>query len=137
MRRLLPIIGMSLLFLSGCMYFEQIQTSVWPPLYRPQPYRMPPKVTDAITARAILIGLHQSDGWEVLSNKHNTIIAGLYVRTHSAVVSISYGNGLVRYSLMETQNLNEEDGKIHPKFNQWYRTLESNIRVELDKARYK
>lgn len=70
-------------------------------------------------------------GWVPSVVKPGLVEASIQVRTHQAVVSISYTQADYDILYKSSQNLDESGGKIHRNYNRWVANLSASIQEEL------
>lgn len=81
-------------------------------------------------ARAIVRAGTQR-GWIMQAIDSNTVRARLEVRSHTAVVDITFDRQTYNITYIDSTNLNYRNGRIHRNYNRWIRNLENDIAVEL------
>lgn len=72
--------------------------------------------------------------WNMQIVKPGHIVATLHTRTHMAQVDIQYttkGYSITRKDSADLQ-YDPEKGTIHPSYNKWIQTLDSNIRMKVN-----
>lgn len=74
-------------------------------------------------------------GWTGKDISNNVIRATLNLRTHQAVVDITYDQKSYSIKYVSSQNLLAEgDGKIHRSYNKWVRNLDHDLRIAINDA---
>jgi hypothetical protein len=95
----------------------------------PMPFTMTPsnkvKIADAIIAGGL------KTGWEIVPVSDGVMTGTLHIRTHVAVVTITYNDKSYNIQYKDSTNLKYKDGKIHPYYNGWIKKLDENIGMEL------
>ncbi|MDR2744879.1 MAG: hypothetical protein LBB66_06785 [Desulfovibrio sp.] len=87
-------------------------------------------VKKAKIAEAI-IQAGQITGWVITPDGEGKMTGTLRIRTHTAVVSITYDAMSYHIDYKDSVNLKYKDGKIHPYYNGWVRNLDKNISLKL------
>jgi hypothetical protein len=88
-------------------------------------------VSDKEIAAAI-IRAGETSKWEIVSVGPGELLGTLNVRRHMAQVTIKYSRSDYRILYKDSLNLKaQEDGTIHPQYNNWIATLNRNIRTQL------
>lgn len=115
-----------LLFLSAC------KTA---PIYKPNGIMLPSNITKADAKEIILSTITNPGmsrkGWYVQETLEDKVVAGLDVRSHHAVIDINYDENAITPRLVSSLNLFQSNGNIHKNFNRWFKTLEKEIRINL------
>ncbi|WP_018860631.1 MULTISPECIES: hypothetical protein [unclassified Thioalkalivibrio] len=70
-------------------------------------------------------------GWEMSEADPGLLEGRLALRDHVAVVEIPYRDGEYSIRYKDSSNLNYEDGRIHPNYNNWVQNLDNQIRAEV------
>lgn len=71
-------------------------------------------------------------GW-LMSVQDNGVIRGeLNVRTHQAIINISYNKDSYSIKYISSMNLDEKNGKIHKSYNRWILNLQQDIQLRLN-----
>lgn len=88
------------------------------------------QVTEAIVRAGV--GL----GWDMRAQRPGQIVGTLNVRSHTAVVDISYSTKAYSITYSSSQNLkyDEAAGTIHSNYNGWIQNLDNAIRGRLSAA---
>jgi hypothetical protein len=126
---LLPVLAMSM----GARRSE--------PMYMPPPIQIPEGMKADEVSRAIQAAL-SGRGWavdeeNVLEGESvNAIVATLYVRVHTVTIRIEFDDEriqihYVRSTEMGYMERRKKEPLIHPKYTQWLKNLESDIKGEL------
>lgn len=70
-------------------------------------------------------------GWIMTETKPGVIRGELFVRSHRAVIDIPYSYKSYSINYVDSENLMENDGKIHRNYNRWVNNLDVDIRKKL------
>lgn len=70
-------------------------------------------------------------GWVMQAEAPGQMVGTLRVRSHVAVVDIRYSRERCSIRYRSSENLNYDDGDIHPNYNSWVRNLEADIQREV------
>jgi hypothetical protein len=70
-------------------------------------------------------------GWQMRPLKPGHILGTLNVRTHTAVVDITYDTKTYNIAYKDSANLDYKDGQIHRNYNGWIQNLEKGIRAQM------
>ncbi|WP_017925787.1 hypothetical protein [Thioalkalivibrio sp. HL-Eb18] len=70
-------------------------------------------------------------GWQISETEPGLLEGRLSLRDHIAVVEIPYSDGAYSIRYKDSSNLNYEDGRIHPNYNNWVQNLDNQIRAEI------
>jgi hypothetical protein len=72
-------------------------------------------------------------GWIVKKSENNTAIATLNLRSHQAVIAISYTDKdyAIDYKSSVDLNYNQAENTIHSNYNGWIQNLNNAIKVQL------
>ncbi len=81
-------------------------------------------ITDAATAK----------NWQVKKIKSGELRGTIKWRDFSAVSTILYSKENYSINLVSSQNLDEKDGKIHHKYNEYVKQLQTEIDTRLAQA---
>ncbi len=111
----------SALALSGCYKHVPIET---PTVTTPQMH----KLTDV---RQAILEACPMTGWAPRDLGNNTIEATLFIRTHVAVVNITYSTSGYTIRYKNSSHLNADGTKIHSSYNRWVQNLSNNINAKL------
>ena len=89
------------------------------------------KPVQAAQVKAAILVAGTSLGWKMEEVSPGHIRGTLNLRTHTAIVDISYST--TKYSIVykSSVNLNEKDGQIHRNYNSWVQNLSKKIGSEL------
>jgi hypothetical protein len=71
-------------------------------------------------------------GWQVKDESPNTILATLDLRTHHAVVEITYTDHNYSIAYKDSANLNYDGTYIHRNYNGWVHNLQTAINSSLN-----
>jgi hypothetical protein len=71
-------------------------------------------------------------GWSARIIEKGLIEARIFVRSHKAVVDISFTDNAYNIHYKSSENLGYSDGKIHRNYNKWIILLSQTIQQELD-----
>lgn len=92
----------------------------------PVQYDLPEsKIKQAIMDAAI------NRGWLISEQGNGELRGELNVRTHHAVIHISYNKNNYSIKYSNSMNLDEKDGKIHKSYNRWVMNLHQDIQLRL------
>jgi hypothetical protein len=69
-------------------------------------------------------------GWNIEREGPGELVGTLRVRSHVAVVSITHDRQHFAIRYRDSDNLDVEDGRIHPNYNVWVSRLVDKIRRE-------
>ena len=111
------------------------------PMYEPPLIKIPDDLSRVQVAKAIS-GTVMGRGW-VVDSKYlsddkdpSHTIATLYVRKHSLSIRIEFDNHQVTFHYVRSSKLQyrEEEGVryIHPKYEQWLRNLEVDLKIDFE-----
>jgi hypothetical protein len=117
------VMALMVLGLAGCRKTIAVQN-------QSSPMPVLTQVSDKDIGQAIIRGGARTN-WEIVPAGARTMIGTLNVRSHQAVVTITYDKTNYRIQYKSSVNLQYEDGKIHPNYNNWVSLLDNNIRQEL------
>ena len=97
-------------------------------IYNVNNHKVSAKKSSETVYRAIRQG-GQSLGWKISKIKPGVAQGTLHLRSHVAVVRISYNNSSYSIRYVRSQNLkyNPERGTIHKNYNGWIQNLERAI----------
>ena len=70
-------------------------------------------------------------GWSMSDKGRGKAIGTLHLRSHVAVVDITYDNKTYSINYKDSQNLGYENGNIHSNYNGWIQNLNKAIQVNL------
>ncbi|MEM7169025.1 MAG: hypothetical protein AAF530_02575 [Pseudomonadota bacterium] len=117
-----PIVLFSLIFVAACRLapVENVESAS---LGAPANATME-QVEEAI--RRAGLGL----GWQMVPEAPGDIKGTLRLRSHVAVVDITYDTKTYSINYLDSQNLKYEDGRIHKNYNSWVQNLSNAIQVE-------
>jgi hypothetical protein len=71
-------------------------------------------------------------GWSVQDQGPNAMLATLDLRTHHAVVEITYNTKSYSIAYKESNNLNYDGKSIHRNYNGWVHNLQTAINQQLN-----
>ena len=117
------VFAVCLLVLTGCGRAAPIYNVESSPLNAPE------TATTAQIEQAIVkagTGL----GWEIKPDGPGHATGTLKLRTHVAIVDISYDTKSFSIKYKDSVNLNYSNGWIHPNYSSWVHNLEKAIREE-------
>ena len=80
--------------------------------------------------KSILSGCRRK-GWSPRIVEKGLIEASIHVRTHKAVVNISFTDNDYSIHYKSSENLDYHDGNIHRNYNKWIILLSQSIQQEL------
>lgn len=92
---------------------------------------LPPnaRLTTQDVAKAIWVA-GEKLGWRIEEVRPGEITATLVLRTHVAVVSITYDTAKFSIAYKDSQNLLRDGDMIHKRYNDWVHNLEVGIQGE-------
>ncbi|WP_338664090.1 hypothetical protein VQH23_02770 [Pararoseomonas sp. SCSIO 73927] len=73
-------------------------------------------------------------GWIMTEQAPGWLRGTLNLRTHQAVVDVRFDTERFTITYVSSQDLNYEQGYIHPNYNQWIRYLEQDIALEAQRT---
>jgi hypothetical protein len=119
---------MSILLIAGCTSkpINNISNEIIPTTYSGNQL----KLNDI--ELAIITGAHKR-GWVSRAIKPGLIESRISNKGRGAVVEIKYSVENYSISFKSSENLNEDDGSIHKKYNKWVLNLNKSIQSELGK----
>ncbi len=68
-------------------------------------------------------------GWDMIPQEDGRITGKLYIRTHVAVVDITYTTEEFSITYVDSTNLKYDGKVIHRNYNNWVQNLENRIQV--------
>jgi len=77
--------------------------------------------------RAAIIRAGAALGWQIKEEAPGKLVGTLVLRSHTAVVDISYTANSYSIQYRSSINLNEQDGQIHKNYNGWISNLAKGI----------
>jgi uncharacterized lipoprotein YmbA len=83
------------------------------------------EVGKAITRAGVALG------WQMKTEKPGSIVGTLNLRSHIAVVNITYDTERYSITYKDSVNLKYDGQKIHPNYNGWIQNLDRNIRAQI------
>ena len=122
-RSILLLVGASLVALAGCRT-APIYDVIGAPVVTTKPATME-TVRSAITQAGI--GL----GWRMETQGPGTIRGVLDLRTHHAVVEVTYDTKTYNIKYKDSTNLDYNGTSIHKNYNGWVENLDKAIRMQL------
>ncbi|MGH8019246.1 MAG: hypothetical protein ACREIA_13335 [Opitutaceae bacterium] len=127
MKPILFLLVVASILFAGCRSPEAIyQSSGVAVPDRLQPME-PRELANIIVQDPVIV----SRGWYLVEVMDDRVRLGLTVRAHEAIVDVSANDGNVRLALVSSENLEQENGKIHPFFNSWMENFERDLRRAL------
>jgi hypothetical protein len=69
-------------------------------------------------------------GWDMTPQRPGEIRGVLNLRSHQAVVDITYDRNTYSIRYLDSKDLNYNGTNIHPNYNSWIQNLERQIRAE-------
>jgi hypothetical protein len=72
-------------------------------------------------------------GWKMTPSRPGLVIGILDLRTHSAIVDVTYDANAYSIKYKDGVNLNYDGTNIHKNYNGWIENLDRNIRTELSR----
>lgn len=124
----LHVLAVCLLVLSGCGRNAPIYNVESSPLNAPESATMA-QVEQAIVRAGT--GL----GWEIKPEGPGRATGTLKLRTHVAIVNITYDTKSFSIQYKDSVNLNYSNGWIHPNYSSWVHNLEKAIRKEAEQIK--
>lgn len=76
----------------------------------------------------------QEQGWQISEVRPGELIGTLKLRSHVAVVTITYDTSRFSIAYRDSTNLLQSGSEIHKRYNTWVRNLEAAIQRELATA---
>ncbi|HVS26593.1 MAG TPA: hypothetical protein VHE58_04765 [Burkholderiales bacterium] len=70
-------------------------------------------------------------GWQMETVSLGNIVGTLKLRSHVAVVNISYDTQSYSINYKDSVHLNYDGSRIHPNYNGWIQNLDKGIRAQL------
>ena len=70
-------------------------------------------------------------GWQMMPVRPGLVAGRLELRTHVAVVDVTYDTRAYSIKYKESVNLDAQGGNIHKNYNGWIENLDRGIRTEL------
>ncbi|MDD1791865.1 hypothetical protein L4D06_04790 [Enterovibrio makurazakiensis] len=70
-------------------------------------------------------------GWIMTETAPGVIRGELFVRSHRAVIDVTYSDKSYSIDYVDSENLKYSDGKIHRNYNRWINNLDVDIRKHL------
>ena len=80
---------------------------------------------------ALISGYSNNNPWKYESRSNDVIYAGYNVRSHYMRVAIDYSGTYVTYDIVDSKNLDQEDGYIHENALIWLGRLDDRVRYAL------
>lgn len=114
------------------------------PMYSPPPIEVPKGAMANDVSKAIQAAL-TGRGWSV--DKENVseiggaseIVSTLYVRVHTVTIRFEFDDERIQIHYVASTNMRYEENNgekhIHPKYTQWLKNLELDLKSELHKLR--
>lgn len=99
------------------------------PIYNAQHSSFNTQVTTAQATQAIRQAGAKL-GWDMTVQDPGRIRGVLNLRSHQAVVDITYDTTAFTIAYVDSTNLNYDGAKIHSNYNGWIQNLEREIRVQ-------
>ena len=123
MLKFAALLLISSLVITGC------KTST---IYNVQQHKVSHQKSSETVYRAIR-SAGQSLGWQIRKIKPGVAQGKLYLRTHTAIVRITYTRSSYSIRYVSSQNLkyNSNKNTIHSNYNGWIQNLEKAIDVRL------
>ena len=72
-------------------------------------------------------------GWVIQRSGPGHLIARVDIRTHTAVVDITYSRQSFSITYNSSENLNYRKGNIHRNYNRWVNNLRADIFLQVNK----
>ena len=124
-RSIVLFLGMSLMILAGCRS-APIQNVVAAPVVTSKPPTM-----ESVQNAIVLAGTGL--GWRMEPKDTGTITGVLDLRTHRAVVEVTYDTKAYNIKYKDSSNLDYNGTSIHKNYNGWVENLDKAIRSQLAK----
>lgn len=70
-------------------------------------------------------------GWVMTETKPGVIRGELFVRSHMAVIDVTYSNKSYSINYVDSENLMHKGNTIHRNYNRWVNNLDVDIRKKL------
>lgn len=70
-------------------------------------------------------------GWEMRRTQPGHVVGTLHLRSHVAVVDVSYGTRAYSIRYVDSRGLHYDGQTIHPNYNGWIKRLNDAIRAQL------
>lgn len=70
-------------------------------------------------------------GWQMRDVKPGHIVGTLNLRSHQAVVDVTYNTKSYDIAYKDSSNLNYNGSTIHKNYNSWVQNLDRNIQAQL------
>jgi hypothetical protein len=118
------ILAASFLVLAGCRAAAPIHNVVAAPVVTSKPVTMEAVQKAIITAGNVL-------GWKMEPRNPGRITGTLELRTHRAVVEVTYDTKTYNIKYKDSSNLEYTGTTIHQNYNGWVENLDKAIRVQL------
>lgn len=111
----------TVVFLSGCSRMAVIQ----------EVHSVIPSQQTVNDVRQAIVTASSKRGWSVKSEETGKIFSRLNNRAHMVEVVIVYDERGYKIHYLDSVNMRARNGRIHPKYVQWVRTLDGDIKKNL------
>ena len=118
------LVGLALAVLAGCTSRPIVNVNDAPVVTAGKPATMSDVQTAIVRAGSAL-------GWQMIPVRPGLVAGRLELRTHVAVVDVSYDAKAYSIKYKESVNLDAQGGNIHKNYNGWIENLDRGIRTEL------
>jgi hypothetical protein len=81
--------------------------------------------------QAAIVRAGNTLGWQMIPARPGLVTGRLELRTHIAVVEVTYDAKTYSIRYKESVNLDAQGGNIHKNYNGWIENLDRGIRTEL------
>jgi len=100
------------------------------PIYNVEKADVPAKLkVETIKKSIIRAGLGL--GWEMKADKPGHILGTLHLRSHTAIIDVTYNTKNYNIKYKDSVNLDHSGDVIHANYNNWIRNLDKHIQMEL------
>ena len=118
------LVGLAFVVLAGCTSRPIVNVNDAPVVTAGKPATMGDVQTAIVRAGSAL-------GWQMSPVRPGLVAGRLELRTHVAVVDVSYDAKAYSIKYKESVNLDAQGGNIHKNYNGWIENLDRGIRTEL------
>jgi hypothetical protein len=122
-RSIVLLLGASLVILGGCRT-APVYNVVAAPVVTTKPATM-----EAVQNAIVMAGTGL--GWRMEARGPGTITGVLDLRTHHAVVEVTYDTKTYNIKYKDSSNLDYTGTSIHKNYNGWVENLDKAIRIQL------
>jgi hypothetical protein len=124
----LHVLAVCLFVLSGCGRSAPIYNVESSPLNAPESATM-------VQIEQAIVRAGNGLGWEIKPEGPGQATGTLKLRTHVAIVNITYDTKSFSIQYRDSVNLNYSNGWIHPNYSSWVHNLEKAIRQEAEQIK--